>query len=109
MNLLTVILRSPDEPPLSRPQVHRVIRASRAHAEYIRQRELADDSDDDEGPEDDDGWMFEDLGVLIRLYARLRDREQLIELIFEVSHTYCPKLETNYDGSYNGRAQRPNC
>jgi len=27
--------------------------------------------------------LFEDLGVLIRLYARLRDREQLIELIFE--------------------------
>ena len=45
---------------------------------------MAEDSDDDEGPEDENGWLFEDLAVLIRLYARLRDREQMIELIFEV-------------------------
>jgi len=45
---------------------------------------MAEDSDDDEGPEDEDGWLLEDLAVLIRLYARLRDREQMIELIFEV-------------------------
>lgn len=87
VNLLAVILRSAEEPALSRPQLQRVGRATRAHAAYVRQRAaaLAEDSDDDwdEGPEDDDGWLFEDLGVLIRLYARLREKEQMIELIFE--------------------------
>ncbi|KAF8339060.1 uncharacterized protein EI90DRAFT_3040179 [Cantharellus anzutake] len=82
-NLLTVILRSPEEPTLNRPQWHRVARATKAHAVYVRQLEERDDSDEDEGPEDEDGWLYEDLGVLIRLYARLRDREQLIELVFE--------------------------
>ena len=42
------------------------------------------DSEEDEGPSDEDGWLYEDLGVLMRLYGRLRDKEQLIELIFEV-------------------------
>ncbi len=83
-NLLAVILRSSEEPTLNRPQLQRVARAARAHQAYVRQRMDAEDSDDDEGPEDDEGWLFEDLGVLIRLYARLRDREQMIELIFEV-------------------------
>lgn len=42
------------------------------------------DSDDDAGPQDEDAWLFEDLTMLMKLYARLRDREQLIDLIFEV-------------------------
>ncbi|KAF8309595.1 hypothetical protein DL93DRAFT_2062783 [Clavulina sp. PMI_390] len=83
MNLLVVILRSPEEPTLNRPQMQRLARAARAHQAYIRSRMEADDSDDDEGPEDEAGWLLEDLGVLIRLYARLRDRQQMIELIFE--------------------------
>lgn len=83
-NLLAVILRSANDPTLNRSQLHRVARAARAHQAYIRQRVMAEDSDDDEGPEDEDGWLFEDLAVLIRLYARLRDREQMIELVFEV-------------------------
>lgn len=91
-NLLAVILRSAEEPTLNRPQLQRVARAARAHQNYIRTRMQADDSDDDEGPEDDDGWLFEDLGVLIRLYARLRDREQMIELIFEVRVYSTPRL-----------------
>ncbi len=68
-----------------RPQRQRVVRAARAHAVYIRKRGERDDSDSEDGPEDEDGWLYEDLGVLIRLYAQLRDREQMIELIFEVS------------------------
>ncbi|KAH9943424.1 uncharacterized protein BXZ73DRAFT_97466 [Epithele typhae] len=40
-------------------------------------------SDDDEGPQDEEAWLFEDLSLLAKLYARLKDREQLIELIFE--------------------------
>lgn len=88
-----MILRSSEEPALNRSQVQRVMRSARAHAAYVKQRAaaLAEDSDDDwdEGPEDEDGWLFEDLGVLIRLYARLRDKEQMIELIFEVSELPC--------------------
>jgi hypothetical protein len=42
-------------------------------------------TDDDEGPQDDDAWLLEDLTALAGLYSRLRDREQLIELIFDVS------------------------
>ena len=44
-----------------------------------------DDSDDDEGPTNEDAWLYEDLTILAKLYSRLKDREQLIALIFEVS------------------------
>ncbi|SJL02010.1 uncharacterized protein ARMOST_05334 [Armillaria ostoyae] len=81
--LLTVVLRSGDEPALMRAQLHRVAKAHRAHGTYMRYRESLDDSDDDDGPMDEDAWLFEDLKVLASLYARLRDREQLIALIFE--------------------------
>jgi len=82
-HLLSIILRSPEAPTLNRAQLQRVFRASRAHAEYLRHRESLFDSDDDEGPENDEAWLYEDLTVLIKLYTRLRDRQQLIALIFE--------------------------
>jgi hypothetical protein len=85
MNLITVILRAADQPFLSRAQMHRVAKAHRAHAIYLKNRESLADSDDDDGPQDDDGWLFEDLKVLANLYSRLRDREQLIGLLFEAS------------------------
>jgi hypothetical protein len=50
----------------------------------MKHRESLNDSDDDDGPQDEDAWLFEDLGILAKLYSRLRDKEQLIELIFEV-------------------------
>jgi len=81
---LTIILRSAEAPVLSRPQLHRVFRASRSHAAYLRAKAELADSDEDDGPPDDDAWLFEDLTVLVKLYARLHDREQLIALIFEV-------------------------
>ena len=65
--------------------MHRVVRAMRAHAAYLKDREALDDSDDDDGPQNDDAWLFEDLKILGQLYSRLRDREQMIELVFEVS------------------------
>ncbi|KDQ64528.1 hypothetical protein JAAARDRAFT_52475 [Jaapia argillacea MUCL 33604] len=83
LNILTSILRSSENPTLSRPQLHRVMRAHRAHIEYTRYRSSLSDPDDDEGPEDEDAWLYEDLGVLARLYERLRDRQELIGLIFE--------------------------
>ena len=94
INILAVIMRSGDVPVLSRPQMQRVVRARRAHALYVKAREALEDSDDDDGPQDEDAWLFEDFRVLTQLYSRLRDREQLIALIFEV----CPtKLFTAFD------------
>lgn len=61
------------------------MQAHRAHAEYLRQRADLADSDDDDGPQDDDAWLYEDLTILAKLYSQLRDKEQIIELIFEVS------------------------
>ncbi|KAI9063229.1 hypothetical protein FKP32DRAFT_1666643 [Trametes sanguinea] len=83
MHVLAVVLRSGEQPALSRAQMQRVLHAHRAHKEYVRYTESLSDSDDDEGPQDEEAWLFEDLSALAKLYARLRDREQLIELIFE--------------------------
>ncbi|EIW76124.1 hypothetical protein CONPUDRAFT_146665 [Coniophora puteana RWD-64-598 SS2] len=83
INILTVILRSGDEPRLDRVRINRVMRAHQAHNIYMRQREQLADSDDDDGPQNDDAWLYEDLKILLQLYSRLRDREQLIALIFE--------------------------
>lgn len=84
LNLLTIVLRSGEEPVLSRTQLHRVAKANRAHAAYMKHKEDLADSDDDDGPQDDDAWLYEDLKVLGHLYSRLKDREQLIALVFEV-------------------------
>jgi len=84
MNIITVVLRSSEEPVLSRVQMHRLARAHKAHMIYLKQKEDLSDSDDDDGPQDDDAWLLEDLKVLTHLYSKLKDREQLIELIFEV-------------------------
>ena len=51
----------------------------------MKYRESLEDSDDDDGPQNEDAWLFEDLAVLTKLYSRLRDKKQLIALIFEVS------------------------
>ena len=89
MHVLAVVLRSGEEPPLSRAQLQRVMYAHRAHKQYTKYQESLADSDDDEGPQDEEAWLFEDLSLLAKLYARLKDREQLIELIFEV----CPSTK----------------
>ncbi|CAA7259770.1 unnamed protein product [Cyclocybe aegerita] len=83
MNLITIVLRSAEEPLLSRIQMHRLARAHKAHTIYLKRKETLADSDDDDGPQDEDAWLLEDLKVLTHLYSRLKDREQLIELIFE--------------------------
>lgn len=65
--------------------MQRVAKAARAHAEYIKNRDRPGyDSDDDEGPEDEEAWLYVDLELLLRMHGRLRDKEQLIELILEV-------------------------
>ncbi|KAF8165323.1 hypothetical protein B0H34DRAFT_793725 [Crassisporium funariophilum] len=83
MNLLTIVLRSSEEPILNRVQMQRLARAHKAHMIYLKTKSELDDSDDDDGPQDEDAWLLEDLKVLTHLYSKLKDREQLIELIFE--------------------------
>jgi len=83
MNIITIVLRSAEDPVLSRVQMHRLARAHKAHVIYLKQKEALEDSDDDDGPQDEDAWLLEDLKVLAHLYSKLKDREQLIELIFE--------------------------
>jgi hypothetical protein len=85
MHVLTTVLRSGEEPQLNRAQLFRVQRANRAYKLYL---DSHPDPDDDEGPEDDDAWLYEDLILLSKLYARLKDREQLIALIFEVKRSH---------------------
>lgn len=65
----------------------RVIRAHRAYAEYKNDKAELSDSDDDEGPEKEEGWLFVDLNHLMKLYARLREKERMVALIFEVRAT----------------------
>ncbi|TFY80348.1 hypothetical protein EWM64_g3666 [Hericium alpestre] len=83
MHLLAAVLRSGEEPVLNRAQMQRVGRSHRAHKEYLAYKERLNDSDDDDGPPNEDAWFFEDLSLLTTLFARLRDKEQLIALIFE--------------------------
>lgn len=82
---MLVILQSPEEPQLDRAAFKRIRIANQAYLEYLEHRGQLSDSDEDEGPTNDDAWLFKDLHVLMRLARRLRDKEQMIELIFEVS------------------------
>ncbi|SNX82586.1 uncharacterized protein MEPE_01292 [Melanopsichium pennsylvanicum] len=84
LDLLTTILRSPEAPALDRNQIHRVVKASQAYEVYKEYRRGLKNPDlEDEGPQDDDAWLYEDLHVLIKMLTRKRDKEQLISLIFE--------------------------
>jgi hypothetical protein len=88
IHVLAAVLRSGEDPTLSRAQMQRVVRSHRAHQEYLKYRETLADSDDDDGPQNEGAWLFEDLAVLTKLYSRLKDKEQLISLIFEVRRTW---------------------
>lgn len=95
LDIITVILKSdflpgasPDVPPplpLTRNQIHRVVRSSRAYERYKEYRKNLGKNDVDEGPDviDGDAWLYEDLHVLLKCLTRLRDKEQLISLLFE--------------------------
>lgn len=63
---------------------------------YLRQREKLEDSDDDEGPQDEDAWLIEDLKVLAHLYSSLKDKEDLINLIFEVPSYLLPPPTSHF-------------
>lgn len=95
LDIITVILKSDTLPgasadvppplPLTRNQIHRVVRSSRAYERYKEYRKNLGKNDVDEGPDaiDDDAWLYEDLHVLLKCLTRLRDKEQLVSLLFE--------------------------
>lgn len=88
-HILRVVLMGTEEPVLSRSLAARVDRAWSKWAAWMAERQREgrgerNESDSEEGPNDEEAWLFEDLRVLNDLYSRLRDREQLIALVFEV-------------------------
>ncbi|PWN50886.1 hypothetical protein IE53DRAFT_410573 [Violaceomyces palustris] len=84
LDILTTILRSPEAPALNRAQIHRVVMASRAYEVYKEYRRgLKNPEIEDEGPQDEDAWLYEDLHVLMKMLTRQRDKEQMIALIFD--------------------------
>ncbi|BGP41652.1 hypothetical protein JCM10449v2_005643 [Rhodotorula kratochvilovae] len=85
IDLLTVILRSPTAPRLDARAMQYLARCAVRYDEYKRRRDALSDPDDDEGPDNDEAWLYEDLHVYRRLITKARDKEQLIELIFEGS------------------------
>jgi hypothetical protein len=68
--------------------MQRLAKAHKAHLEYQKYRDSLEDSDDDDGPQNEDAWLMEDLKVLAFLHTRLRDRELLIGLIYEVKQFF---------------------
>lgn len=106
VDLLVVILRSSEVPSLSRPQLQRCYKASRAYKAYKTAQAELEDSDDDMGPEDDDAWLFEDLNLLLKLWTKRREKEGLLALIFEVcaNHQVRNRRYADLD-----RVSRPSC
>lgn len=100
------MLRSSEEPRLSRAQLQRIARSQRAHAEYKRYKDSLEDSDDDDGPQNDDAWLYEDLTILGKLYTRLRDRQQLMELMFEVLYFCFDLTHYSFSTGYHSRSSQ---
>ena len=85
IDLMTCILRSPLAPRLDARTMQYLARCAVRYDEYKRFRDALADPDDDEGPTNDEAWLYEDLHVYRRLITKARDKEQLVELIFEAS------------------------
>ncbi|GAA5893081.1 hypothetical protein JCM5296_003068 [Sporobolomyces johnsonii] len=85
LDIMTVILRSPSQPRLDARTMQRLAHCAVAYDEYKYHRDHLSDPDEDEGPDNDEAWLYEDLHVYRRVMTKARDKEQLIELIFEGS------------------------
>lgn len=110
-HLLRAILMSSQEPVLSRSLAGRVDRAWRKWAAWMAERKrqgkgMVDESDSEEETIDEEAWLFEDLRVLFKLYSRLRDREQLIALVFEASFRFLSSRLVLYSSDTIGRHGR---
>ncbi|KAH9807467.1 hypothetical protein DFH28DRAFT_1006040 [Melampsora americana] len=82
LDIIAIILRS-EGSSFDASTLHRIQRASKAYEAYKAMRDSLEDPESNQGPTDDDAWLFEDLHVYMRLLRRCRDKEQMIELIFE--------------------------
>jgi hypothetical protein len=87
LDLMTVILRSSSIlPRLDARTMQKLARCAVSYDDYkLARSELSDPEEQDEGPTNDEAWLYEDLHVYRRLLTKCRDKEQLIELIFEGS------------------------
>lgn len=88
LDIMAIILRSAEGSAFDAPAYQRIQRANKAYEEYKRYRETLDTPEADQGPTNDDAWLFEDLHVYMRLLRRSRDKQQMIELIFEVRQPF---------------------
>lgn len=80
-SLISLILRSRQPPVLDREQLRRAAAASRAHSNY-RERVIFDGATSLD-PQDEAN-LYEDLHEYLRLNVRKRDKEHLIDLVFQV-------------------------
>lgn len=80
-SLISLILRSHQAPVLDREQLRRAAAASRAHSNY-RERVIFDGATSLD-PQDEAN-LYEDLHEYLRLNVRKRDKEHLIDLVFQV-------------------------
>lgn len=83
LDLMSIIMRSLEAPKFDHATYQRIHRAAMAYEAYKTYRDGLEHQDLNEGPDNDDAWLFEDLHVYLKLLRRCRDKEQLIELIFE--------------------------
>ena len=88
VDILTIVMRSPLGGDLEQMQVHRIVTASRAYAALKRERRAALARGEPEPePDNDDAWLYEDLHVYMNLARKIRDKEQLIDLIYDPATT----------------------
>ncbi|GAA5841301.1 hypothetical protein JCM11251_001619 [Rhodosporidiobolus azoricus] len=85
IDIMTVILRSTLGQRLDARAVQYIARCAVAYEQYKAERDQLSDPEEDEGPDNEEAWLYEDLHVYRRLVTKARDKEQLIELIFEGS------------------------
>lgn len=110
IDLMTVILRQAGAPRLDPRTMQYLARCAVRYEEYKAVRDALHDPDDDEGPTNDEAWLYEDLHVYKRLVTAARDKEQLIELIFEVRLDDCaPCLSLALTWLGMRRGARPSC
>ncbi|WFD21339.1 hypothetical protein MCAP1_003601 [Malassezia caprae] len=85
---LTVVLRSPLHCELNERQLQRISRATAAYGDLQRRRKRAAARGAPEPePDNDDAWLLEDLHVYMNLQRAIRQKEQLVSLIYDSSTT----------------------
>jgi len=85
---LTVVLRSPLHCELNERQLQRISRAAVTYRDLQRRRKRAAARGAPEPePDNDDAWLLEDLHVYMNLQRAIRQKEQLVSLIYDSATT----------------------